>query len=67
VHKLPPAIVMSAEDLIDAALVGLDRGEAVTTPSLPDQAECDRFEAARRAMSGKLSSALPARRYRRSA
>jgi uncharacterized protein len=63
VHKLPAAIVMSAEDLVDAALAGLDQGETVTIPSLPDKTEWDRFEAARRAMSGKLSSAVPAPRY----
>lgn len=62
-HKLPTAIVMSAEDMVDAALAGLDQGETVTIPSLQDKAEWDRFEAARLAMSGKLSSAVPAARY----
>src|ERR1700759_4445405 len=50
VTNLPAAIVMSAADMVDAALAGLDQGEVVTIPSLPDQAEWDRFEAARRAM-----------------
>jgi short-subunit dehydrogenase len=63
VHQLPSAIVMSAEDMVDAALAGLDQGETVTIPALPDKAEWDRFEAARRAMSGRLSSAIPAPRY----
>jgi len=63
VHNLPTGIVMSAEDMVDAALAGLDQGEIVTIPSLPDKADWDGFEAARRAMSGKLSSAVPARRY----
>ncbi len=63
VHNLPTGIVMSAEDMVDAALAGLDQGEVVTIPSLPDKAEWDGFEAARRAMSGRLSSAVPARRY----
>jgi short-subunit dehydrogenase len=63
VHNLPAGIVMSAEDMVDAALAGLDQGEIVTIPSLPDKAEWDGFEAARRAMSGKLSSAVPAPRY----
>ncbi len=63
VHNLPAAIVMSAEDMVDAALAGLDQGEIVTIPSLPDKAEWDGFDAARRAMSGKLSSAVPASRY----
>jgi len=63
VCNLPAEIVMSADDLVDAALAGLDQGETVTTPSLPDKAEWDRFDAARRAMSAKLSGAVPARRY----
>jgi uncharacterized protein len=63
VHNLPTGIVMSAEDMVDAALAGLDQGEIVTIPSLPDKAEWDGFEAARRAMSTRLSSSAPARRY----
>ena len=31
VHQLPAQIVMSADDLVDAALAGLDLGETVTT------------------------------------
>jgi short-subunit dehydrogenase len=56
-------IVMSAGDMVDAALAGLDQGEIVTIPSLPDEAEWGQFDAARRAMSGRLSSALPTARY----
>jgi short-subunit dehydrogenase len=63
VHELPTEIVMSADDLVDAALAGLDLGEAVTIPALPNQAEWDRYEAARLAMSNKLSSAIAAPRY----
>jgi hypothetical protein len=50
---------MSAEDTVDAALAGLDQGEIVTIPSLPDKAEWDAFDAARRAMSARLSSPVP--------
>jgi short-subunit dehydrogenase len=63
VHELPAQIVMSADDLVDAALAGLDLGETVTIPSLANKAEWDRYETARRAMSGKLSNAIPASRY----
>ncbi|MCA6117330.1 SDR family oxidoreductase [Bradyrhizobium sp. WSM 1738] len=63
VHQLPPQIVMSADDLVDAALAGLDLGETVTVPSLADKAVWDRHEAARLAMTDKLSSAIPAPRY----
>jgi short-subunit dehydrogenase len=63
VHQLPTEIVMSADDLVDAALAGLDLGETITIPSLPNQAEWDRYEAQRRAMTPKLSSAIAAPRY----
>ena len=63
VNALPTQMVMSADDLVDAALAGLDQGESITIPSLPDKAEWDRFDAARRAMSRRLSSAVPASRY----
>lgn len=63
VHNRPAEIVMSAENMVDAALAGLDQGEVVTIPSLPDKAEWDGFEAARRGMFDRLSSAVPARRY----
>jgi uncharacterized protein len=63
VHHLPASIVMSADDMVDAALAGLDQGEVVTIPSLVDNSGWDRYEAARQAMSGKLSSAIPAPRY----
>src|SRR6266851_5588264 len=63
VGNLRSGTVMSAEDLVDAALAGLDQGEIVTIPSLPDKAEWDGYEAARRAMSTRLSSTAPARRY----
>ncbi len=46
---------MTTENLVDAALSGLDQGELVTIPALPDKAEWDRFEAARRDMSTRLS------------
>lgn len=61
---LPKEIVMTAQDMVDAALAGLDQGEQVTIPALPDLAEWDAFDAARRAMSGRLSSTAPAARYR---
>jgi short-subunit dehydrogenase len=63
VHQLPAQTVMSADDLVDAALAGLDLGETVTIPSLPNQAEWERYDAARRAMAARLSSAIAAPRY----
>jgi short-subunit dehydrogenase len=63
VSNLRPGTVMSAEDLVDAALAGLDQGEIVTIPSLPDIAEWIAFDTARRVMSERLSAAVPAIRY----
>ncbi|MGI4881509.1 MAG: SDR family NAD(P)-dependent oxidoreductase [Janthinobacterium lividum] len=63
-HNLPAEIVMTTEHLVDASLAGLDLGEIVTIPALPDGAEWDRYEAARRAMSSRLSSTAVAERYR---
>lgn len=65
VSNLPPAIVMTPEDLVDAALAGYDLGELVTIPSLPDAADWTRYESARLAMGPNLSRNTPAARYRR--
>jgi short-subunit dehydrogenase len=62
-QNLPEGTVMSAEDMVDAALVGLDQGERVTLPSLQDGDEWTRFEAARRAMSEHFFHSVPAARY----
>jgi short-subunit dehydrogenase len=55
---------MSPEDMVDAALSGLDQGEPVTIPPLHDGDEWTRFEAARREISRNLGNAVPAPRYR---
>src|SRR5262249_46948578 len=62
-QDLPAEIVMSAEDMVDAALVGLDQGELVTIPPLQDGDEWTRFEGARRAVSEKFGNSQPAPRY----
>lgn len=67
VEHLPSEIVMRSEDLVDAALVGLDRREFATIPSLQDGRLFEAYEAARQAMIGKLSTAEPAPRYRAAA
>jgi short-subunit dehydrogenase len=63
VEHLPKQIVMAAEDLVDAALAGLDQGELVTIPSLPDAGDWKTLEAARRALGPNLSHAAAAARY----
>jgi uncharacterized protein len=63
-QNLPASIVMSPEDMVDAALVGLDRGELVTIPGLHDGDEWARFEAQRRALAKQFGNSVPAPRYR---
>ncbi|SPC23863.1 SDR family NAD(P)-dependent oxidoreductase [Cupriavidus taiwanensis] len=63
VDNLPQDIVMSGDDLVDAALAGLDQGEVITVPSLPDDADWKAFEAARAALGANLSRNQPAARY----
>jgi short-subunit dehydrogenase len=63
VENLPQTIVMEAEDLVDAALAGLDQGEFATLPSLPDVADWDAFQSARAALGPNLSRSKPAARY----
>jgi short-subunit dehydrogenase len=62
--SLPPGTVMSSEDMVDAALLGLDRGELVTIPSLPDIGQWEAYEAARTAMAPNFGQDRPAARYR---
>lgn len=63
VNNLPEAMVMTTENLVDAALAGLAQGEAVTIPSLPDSADWDTYESARLALGPNLSHREPAARY----
>ncbi|MDT4862116.1 3-oxoacyl-[acyl-carrier-protein] reductase [compost metagenome] len=65
VQHLPSAIVMKAEDMVDAALAGFDLGEFVTIPALPDIADLDAYEAARQKLMPNLSLSAPAARYGR--
>lgn len=57
------ASTMTAEDLVDAALAGLDQGEKVTIPTLHDGEDWTRWEAERRALAPKFANAKPAPRY----
>jgi len=56
--------VMDVDELVDAALVGFDRREAVTIPPLPDEAQWEAFADARKAMLPGFRQAHPAARYR---
>jgi short-subunit dehydrogenase len=63
IELLPSEIVMTAEDMVDASLAGLDRHEAITIPALPEIADWEKFEAARKALGPNLSRREPAARY----
>jgi hypothetical protein len=63
-NGLPAEMIMPTEDMVDAALAGLDRGEMVTVPSLPDLADWEAFEAARLKITENISRDQPAERYR---
>jgi hypothetical protein len=63
VQHLPGEIVMKAQDMVDAALVGFDRRELVTIPALPDAVDWERFDNARKAMGPNLSRSSTAPRY----
>ena len=60
---IPAETIMPVEDLVDAALAGLDHGETVTIPSLPDTADWDAYEAARLKLTQNISRDRPAERY----
>lgn len=62
-EQLPQEIVMSAEDMVDAALAGFDAGEFATVPALPNVEDWNKFEAARVALGPNLSHSKPAARY----
>jgi short-subunit dehydrogenase len=57
-------VVMGVDELVDAALVGFDRRESITIPTLPDVTQWDAFNAARQAMLPNLPQQHAAQRYR---
>jgi short-subunit dehydrogenase len=63
IETLPQEMVMDADDMVDAALAGLDQGETVTIPSLPDVTEWESYLEARAKMLPNLSRKRPADRY----
>lgn len=67
VNTLPAEKLMHVDELVDAALAGLDQGELITIPSLPDVADWAQFEAARHHLGPNLSHRYAAARYRNNA
>ncbi|WP_064694360.1 SDR family NAD(P)-dependent oxidoreductase [Rhizobium aegyptiacum] len=64
VEHLPGEIVMSAEDMVDASLAGLEQGEFATIPALEDAGLLAAYEQARQALMPNLSRSVPAHRYK---
>jgi short-subunit dehydrogenase len=64
VNNVPEDMLMETADLVDAALAGLDQGELVTIPSLPDAAAWEELDRARILVGRDVSHKRPADRYR---
>jgi uncharacterized protein len=64
ISRLPPERVMELDEMVDAALKGLDMGERITVPSLPDPQDLADMEAARGKLAPNLSRNHAAARYR---
>lgn len=64
IAAMPPEMLMDVDEMVDAALAGLDQDEAVTIPSLPDVAEWGAATSARLKMAPHLSLQHAAARYR---
>jgi short-subunit dehydrogenase len=62
-HNLNPETVMTAENLVDAALTGLDQGETVTLPSVEDYSLWEAFDGARLKLAQATQTKRPASRY----
>lgn len=61
--ELPQEWLMSSQDMVDAALAGLDQGEIVTIPPLQDGEPWTAHEASRQNLSQQLGHGTPGARY----
>jgi short-subunit dehydrogenase len=61
---LSPEMLMEVDEMVDAALAGLDLGELVTIPSLPNIADYQSYDAARLHLGPNLSRNHAADRYK---
>lgn len=64
IDAMDPNMIMNVDDMVDAALVGFDKGELVTIPSLPDAADWDGALAAKAKLYPNLSRSQPAARFK---
>lgn len=65
INSLPA--LMELDEMVDAAMVGFDRREAVTIPPLPDSGQWDAHQASRQAMIPGFAQVHVAERYRSAA
>lgn len=63
-NQIPADMAMDAGEMVDAALSGLDQGELITIPSLPNASEWEAFVVARHVMAPNLSKSKAAARYK---
>jgi uncharacterized protein len=63
VHNFPGELVMTAEEMVDASLAALDQGELITIPALPEIADWQKFDDARKALGPNLTRRQSAARY----
>jgi short-subunit dehydrogenase len=61
--RLQQESIMSAEDMVDAALAGLDNGETITFPSLEESGLWVDYDASRQKLFGATLRGTPASRY----
>lgn len=61
--NVDPKLVMTTEDLVDAALVGLERKEKVTAPSVQDEAVVTKYLEAASELLAASQTGKPAARY----
>ncbi|MFL9923906.1 SDR family oxidoreductase [Herbaspirillum lusitanum] len=64
INAMPAEMLMNVDEMVDAALAGLDLGEVVTIPSLPDIADWQTLQNARMALGPNLSLQHAAARYK---
>jgi len=62
-HDLPEGSVMTTDNMVDAALAGLDQGELITIPPMHDVQLWERYEQARLELFSSARTGVPAPRY----
>ncbi|MGK5023448.1 SDR family NAD(P)-dependent oxidoreductase [Janthinobacterium sp. RB2R34] len=61
---LNKSALMTTENMVDAALAGLDQGETITCPSVVDASLWEKYEAARTELFASTQAGTPAPRYK---